>query len=72
MEWGTPGVHAESLIHPGEINVWSGNLREMDALDPKQLTEAELITRDHVRRLVSFLRRQASGFEGAWIECTAP
>ena len=72
LEWGTPGVHAESLIHPGEINVWSGNLRGMDALDPKQLTEAELITRDHVMRLVSFLRKQVSGFEGAWIECTAP
>ena len=72
LEWGTPGVHAECLIHPGEINVWSGNLRGMDALDPKQLTEAELITRDHVMRLVSYLRAQVPGFEGAWIELTSP
>jgi len=72
LEWGTPGVHAECLIHPGEINVWSGNLRGMDALDPKQLTEAELITRDHVMRLVAYLRTYVPGFEGAWIELTSP
>jgi len=64
LEWATPGVHAESLIHPGETNVWSGNPRGMDALDPKQLTEAELITRDHVMGLVSFLRKQVSGLRG--------
>jgi ribulose 1,5-bisphosphate synthetase/thiazole synthase len=72
LEWGTPGVHAECLIHPGEINVWSGNLRGMDALDPKQLTEAELITRDHVMRLVAYLRTYVPGFEGSWIELTSP
>jgi hypothetical protein len=72
LEWGTPGVHAECLIHPGEINVWSGNLRGADALDPKQLTEAELITRDHVMRLVDFLRKSVQGFEKAWVSCTAP
>lgn len=72
LEWGTPGVHAECLVHPGEINVWSGNLRNVDALDPVQLTEAELITRDHVMRLVDFLRTKIRGFEGAWVDCTAP
>ncbi len=72
LEWGTPGVHAECLLHPGEINVWSGNLRGRDALDPEQLTEAELITREHVMRLVGFLRAHVRGFEGSWIECTAP
>jgi hypothetical protein len=72
LEWGTPGVHAECLIHPGEINVWSGNLRGMDALDPAQLTEAELITRDHVMRLAAFLRRSVQGFERAWVDLTAP
>jgi hypothetical protein len=72
LEWGTPGVHAECLIHPGEINVWSGNLRGMDALDPVQLTEAELITRDHVMRLAAFLRQSVQGFERAWVDLTAP
>ncbi len=72
LEWGTPGVHAECLLHPGEINVWSGNLRGVDALDPKQLTEAELTTRDHVMRLVAFLQRHVPGFEGSWIELTSP
>ena len=72
LEWGTPGVHAECLIHPGEINVWSGNLRGMDVLDPKQLTTAELITRDHVMRLVAYLRAYVPGFEGSWIELTSP
>jgi ribulose 1,5-bisphosphate synthetase/thiazole synthase len=72
LEWGTPGVHAECLIHPGEINVWSGNLRGVDALDPKQLTGAELITRDHVMRLVAYLQEHLPGFEGSWIELTSP
>jgi len=72
LEWGTPGVHAECLLHPGEINVWSGNLRGRDALDPKQLTEAELITRDHVMRLVAYLQEHIPGFEGSWIELTSP
>ena len=72
LEWGTPGVHAECLLHPGEINVWSGNLRGMDALDPKQLTEAERITRDHVMRLVAYFQKHVPGFEGSWIELTSP
>lgn len=72
LEWGTPGVHAECLIHPGEINVWSGNLRGIDALDPNQLTTAELITREHVMRLVAFLRNHVPGFEQSWITLTSP
>ena len=72
LEWGTPGVHAECLIHPGEINVWSGNLRGVDALDPKQLTDAEVITRDHVMRLAAYLRDRVPGFAGSWIEITSP
>ena len=72
LEWGTPGVHAECLLHPGEINVWSGNLRGMDALDPQQLTQAELITRHHVMRLMTYLQRQIPGFEHSWITITSP
>lgn len=71
MEWGTPGVHAESLIYPGELNVWSGNLRGVNALDPKQLTEAELVTREHVVRLADYLKKDIRGFEDSRIECTA-
>jgi ribulose 1,5-bisphosphate synthetase/thiazole synthase len=72
LEWGTPGVHAECLIHPGEINVWSGNLKGVDALDPKQLTDAEVITRDHVMRLVAYLQDHVPGFKDSWIELTSP
>jgi ribulose 1,5-bisphosphate synthetase/thiazole synthase len=72
LEWGTPGVHAECLLHPGEINVWSGNLKGVDALDPKQLTDAEAVTRDHVMRLVAYLQERVPGFEGSWIELTSP
>ncbi len=72
VEWGAPGVHAECLLHPGELNVWSGNLGGRDALDPAQLTEAEVITREHVIRFVGFLRRHVRGFEGAWVTETAP
>ena len=72
LEWGTPGLHAECLLHPGELNVWSGNLRGVDVLDPAQLTKAELITRDHVMRLVAYLQQRVPGFERSWIELTSP
>lgn len=72
LEWGAPGVHAECLVPPGEINVWSGNLRGVDALDPVQISRAEIVTRDHVMRLVRFLRKSVPGFERSRIELTAP
>jgi hypothetical protein len=71
MNWGAPGVHAENLIHPGELNVWSGNLLDMNALDPKQLTDAELTTREHVMKLAAFLKKHLQGFEDSRIEYTA-
>ncbi|MFB3817097.1 MAG: FAD-dependent oxidoreductase [Candidatus Methylomirabilales bacterium] len=72
LEWGAPGVHAECLLPPGEINVWSGNLGGVDALDPAQLSRAEVVTREHVMRLARFLRAAVPGFERARIEYTAP
>jgi hypothetical protein len=72
LEWGAPGVHAECLVAPGEINVWSGNLRGVDALDPGQLSQAEVVTRDHDMRLAQFLRKNVPGFERSRIELTAP
>jgi len=72
LEWGAPGVHAECLIPPGELNVWSGNLRGVDALDPAQVSQAEIVTRSHVMRLARFLRRSVPGFERSRVELTAP
>ncbi len=70
-EFGAPGVHAEKLVYNGEINVWSGMLDGMDGLNPKDLTNAEFITREHVMRLATFLRKNLPGFEKSRIECTA-
>jgi len=72
LEWGAPGIHAQALIPSGEINVWSGNLRGVDPLDPVQLSEAEVVTREHVMRLWRFLRASVPGFEHSRIEYTAP
>jgi hypothetical protein len=70
-EFGSPGVYIENLVYPDEINVWSGNLPGMNGVDPKDLTHAELITREHVMRLAHFLKGNIPGFENSRIECTA-
>ncbi len=70
-EFGSPGVYAEELVHDGELNIWAGNLLDMNGLDPEDLTHAEVITRDHAMKLANFLRRKVHGFEKARIECTA-
>jgi ribulose 1,5-bisphosphate synthetase/thiazole synthase len=70
-EFGAPGVHAEKLVYNNEINVWSGMLDGMNGLDPKDLTNAEFITREHVMRLATFLKKNFPGFEKSRIECTA-
>lgn len=70
-EFGAPGVHAAKLVYDNEINVWSGMLDGMDGLDPKDLTNAEFITREHVMRLATFLKKNFPGFEKSRIECTA-
>jgi ribulose 1,5-bisphosphate synthetase/thiazole synthase len=66
-----PGVFAADLCHPGELNLWSGSMFGVNGLDPRQLTRAEIVTRDHALRLVSFLKRRLPGFEGSWLEYTA-
>jgi ribulose 1,5-bisphosphate synthetase/thiazole synthase len=70
-EFGAPGVHAEKLVYHDEINVWSGMLGGMDGLNPKDLTNAEFITREHSMRLATFLKKNFPGFEKSRIECTA-
>lgn len=70
-EFGAPGVHAAEGVYPGQLNVWSGMLHGMRGIDPWDLTQAELITREHVMRLTRFLKAQVPGFERARIECTS-
>ena len=70
-EFGAPGVHAEKLVYDGEINVWSGNLMDMDGTDPLDLTRAEVITREHAMRLAGFLKGNIPGFEKSRIEATS-
>lgn len=71
MNFEAPGVYAEELIHEGELNVWSGNLMDMNGVDVRDLTDAETITREHVMRLASFLKNSVPGFEKSRIEYTA-
>jgi ribulose 1,5-bisphosphate synthetase/thiazole synthase len=66
-----PGLYAANLCYPGEINVWSGSLYDKNGLDPKELTEAEIITREHVMKLASYLINNVEGFEKSRIEYTS-
>jgi glycine/D-amino acid oxidase-like deaminating enzyme len=70
-EFGAPGVYAEELVYKDELNVWSGNLMGMDGVDPVDLTRAEIITREHVMRMTTYLKRKAPGFGNARIEYTS-
>jgi hypothetical protein len=70
-EFGAPGVHAEKLVYDGEINVWSGNLMNMDGLNPRDLTAAEVTTREHALRLADFLQKNIPGFEKSRVEVTS-
>ena len=70
-DYGAPGVHAEELVYSGELNVWSGMLNNMSGIDPRDLTRAEIITREHVMKLTVFLKKSVPGFERSRIECTA-
>ncbi len=70
-EFGSPGVYAEKLAYDDELNVWSGNLLDMNGVDPKDLTKAEIITREHVMRLATYLKKNVPGFEKSRVEYTA-
>jgi glycine/D-amino acid oxidase-like deaminating enzyme len=69
--FGAPGVNAEKLVYDDEINVWSGNLLDMDGTHPRDLTQAEVITREHAIKLAAFLKKNLPGFEKSRIEYTA-
>jgi ribulose 1,5-bisphosphate synthetase/thiazole synthase len=69
--FGAPGVSAQKLVYDDELNVWSGNLLDMDGTNPKDLTRAEVITREHAMRLAIFLKKKLPGFEKSRIEYTA-
>jgi ribulose 1,5-bisphosphate synthetase/thiazole synthase len=47
-------------------------IRDVDPLDPIQATKGELIGRQQVKSIVSFLRREVPGFEKAMIANIAP
>jgi hypothetical protein len=67
----SPGVYAANLCYPDEINVWGGSIFGMNALNPEELTQAEIITREHAMRLADFLKKNLQGFEKSRIEYTA-
>lgn len=69
--FGAPGVNAEKLVYGDEVNLWSGNLLDLDGTRPRDLTRAEVTTREHVFKLAEFLKRRLAGFEKARIEYTA-
>lgn len=66
-----PGLYGANLCYLDEINVWTGNLYGRDPLDPNELTEAEIVSRDHAMKLAHFLKGNVRGFEGSRIEYTA-
>ena len=70
-QFGSPGVYMEKLVHDGQVNVWSGNVLDLNGVDPFDLTRAEIVTREHVMRLAAFLKENIPGFEKSRIEVTA-
>jgi hypothetical protein len=68
LEEGAPGVSIENLVYPGEVNIWSGNLLNTSGIKPDELTEAEIITREHAHILANWLKKSIKGFENARIE----
>jgi ribulose 1,5-bisphosphate synthetase/thiazole synthase len=70
-QFGSPGVYMEKLVHDGQVNVWSGNVLDLNGVDPFDLTRAEMVTREHAMRLAAFLKENIPGFEKSRIEVTA-
>ena len=66
-----PGVFAAELCYPGQINLWSGSMFGVNGIDPDDSTRAEIVTRQHAMRLVTFLKDRLDGFEHARLEYTA-
>ncbi|MFK7694727.1 FAD-dependent oxidoreductase [Paenibacillus sp. HJGM_3] len=57
---------------PGVIHFNTTRVILKDAIDPWQLTEAEIEGRRQVQQLVAFLKRHVAGFENAYLQTTAP
>ena len=70
-DFGAPGVYAANLVHDGQLNVWGGMLYSNAALDPRERTRAEIVTRDHAFRMANYLKRTVPGFENARLEQTS-
>jgi hypothetical protein len=70
-QFGSPGVYMEKLVHDGQVNVWSGNVLDLNGVDPFDLTRAEIVTREHAMRMSAFLKEHIPGFEKSRIEVTA-
>lgn len=70
-QFGSPGVYMEKLVHEGQVNVWSGNVLDLNGVDPFDLTRAEIVTREHAMRMAAFLKEHIPGFERSRIEVTA-
>jgi hypothetical protein len=70
-QFGSPGVYMEKLVHDGQVNVWSGNVLDLNGVDPFDLTRAEIVTREHAMRMADFFKEHIPGFEKSRIEMTA-
>lgn len=67
-DFGAPGIYAASLIHKGQIGVWGGMLYSERILDPKEKTNAEIITRNEAFLMARYLIKNIPGFEHARLE----
>ena len=66
FEWPLPGWRNDVAVFMGPR--WAG----YDGLDPHDLTEVELRSRDKMAELLAYYRAHAPGFSNAWIMLTAP
>ncbi len=65
FEWPIPGWRNDVAVFMGPR--WAG----YDGLDPHDLTEVELRSRDKMMELLAYYRAHAPGFKDAWIMLTA-
>jgi hypothetical protein len=66
FEWPMAGWRNDVAVFLGPR--WAG----YDGLDPRDLTEVELRSRDKMAELVAYYRAHAPGFRDAWVMLTAP
>jgi hypothetical protein len=83
-EWDHVLQDMDLFKHKGH-NLWAGTLRtgeltyvnttrisELDATDPRQLTQAEVEGRRQLKKLVAFFEEHVPGFERAYLASIAP